>query len=42
VREAFFLFQDTAEGRALAEKFSKAFAEMQADGTFAKVMEKAR
>lgn len=38
----FFAFQDTAEGRALAAKFSQALTHMQADGTFEKIMGKAQ
>ena len=41
-REVFFAFQDTEEGRVLADKFSKALEEMKKDGTFEKIMSKAQ
>ena len=38
----FFAFQGNEEGQALADKFSKAIAEMEKDGTFEKIMRKAQ
>jgi polar amino acid transport system substrate-binding protein len=41
-RRTFFAFQDTAEGRALAGKFTQALAEMKKDGSFEQIMRKAQ
>lgn len=38
----FFAFQDTEEGRVLAEKFSTALLAMEADGSFDEIMKKAQ
>ena len=37
-QEVYYAFQNTDEGRQLAEKFSKAIKEMQQDGSFGKIM----
>ena len=41
-QEVYFAFQPNADGKALAEKFSKALADMKADGSFGKIMSKAK
>lgn len=40
-QDVYFVFQPTAEGKALAAKFSKALADMRKDGTFQKIMSRA-
>ena len=41
-QNVYVAFQATEAGKAQAEKFSKALVEMQQDGTFGKIMEKAK
>ena len=41
-QEVYFAFLSNAEGKALAAKFSKALADMKADGSFGKIMSKAK
>jgi polar amino acid transport system substrate-binding protein len=40
-QKVYFAFQNTTEGKLLAEKFSKALEEIKKDGTFAAIMKKA-
>lgn len=40
-QDVYYAFQNTPQGRELANKFSKALEEMKKDGTFAKIMAKA-
>lgn len=41
-QNVYFAFQPNADGKALAAKFSKALGEIKADGTFGKIMSKAK
>ncbi len=41
-QDVYFVFQATPEGKTLADKFSKALADMKKDGTFAQIMSKAK
>jgi polar amino acid transport system substrate-binding protein len=40
--DVFYAFQKTPEGDQLAKKFSKALEDMRKDGTFQKIMSKAK
>lgn len=40
-QDVYIAFQNKPDGKAMAEKFSKALAEMKADGSFGKIMAKA-
>ncbi len=41
-QDVYFAFQPTPEGKALAQRFSKALADMKKDGSFAAIMSKAK
>ena len=41
-QDVYYAFQDTERGRAMAKKFSEALEQMKKDGTFGKIMSKAK